>query len=87
MKKKYKKNTITLSHTTTDQILENTLKQATELKKKGYGVFINIFAQDKFDHYEVTDWSFLGTGEHQDVLKKFLFWATDTGVSVSIYDK
>jgi hypothetical protein len=34
MKKKYKKNTITLSHTTTDQILENTLKQATELKKK-----------------------------------------------------
>ncbi len=87
MKKKYKKNTITLSHTTTDQILENTLKQATELKKKWYGVFINIFAQDKFDHYEVTDWSFLGTGEHQDVLKKFIFWATDRSVAVSIYDK
>lgn len=47
MKKKYKKNTITLSHTTTDQILENTLKQANELKKKGFGVFINIFAQDQ----------------------------------------
>ena len=87
MKKKYRNNTITLTWEARDTILEETLDQWEKLAEKWYGIHIHIFAQNKFNQYEATDWSILGDIEEKNSFKKFITQAKEKNISVSVYDK
>lgn len=43
------------------EIMEKTLKQLIKVKERGYEVSVNVFAEDKSQTAEATDWSYWGS--------------------------
>jgi hypothetical protein len=66
------------------QVLESITAQAAKLRKQGYDVAINLFAEDKSKASEGTDWSYFGSAEPilQDAIAK---WQT-AGVRLWLFD-
>ena len=71
-------------------ILQDILKASARvqnLQTNGYEVSINIFAEDKTDKNEDTDWSYLSTPDEEFVFTEFVQKAQDQDVEVTIFDK
>ncbi len=73
------------------QGITNELKRA---QGEGYTVRINIFAEDKSQVAEATDWSYLGSTdtqssirEHQIVFTDWIEQINAAQIGISIYDK
>lgn len=72
------------------QMLEKVLQEALELKRQGYSVSINLFAEDKSNTPEATDWSYWGSNytqriDHELALLDFLREARQSATPVSFY--
>lgn len=73
-------------------ILNGILSQAVRLKKKGYQVTINLFAQDKSNTKEATDWSYLseslsGSKKTELIFKEFIAKAIQEKIGISLFDR
>lgn len=80
------------SASTRKTILDEILTQAKGMKAKGYDVSINLFAENKVETTEATDWSYWGenTDEvdaHTSILKSFLHSAAKEDIEVYVFDK
>lgn len=85
-------NTTYISESIRTDVLNAILKESEKLKSMGYDVTVNIFAQDKSDQTEATDWSYLdesfsGTAESESIFVKFLSTANSKGIKVSMFDR
>lgn len=87
MRKKYQNNTVIITPETSEKILFDTLAHAKLFQDKGYTLLVNIFAQNKFQHYEATNWSFLGDIRYEKVFERFLLRAETDKIEIGIYDK
>jgi hypothetical protein len=64
-----------------------TAKGTENYQQNEYRVFINLFAEDKSEANEATDWSYFQDNESKVVLREFLSQANKLTVPVSLYDK
>lgn len=85
-------NTVYISAEKRKDLLDGILSQALELKNKGYKVTVNIFAEDKSEMPEATDWSYLPTSFSKDTLAStaFVEFAAKleiNGINLSLFDK
>lgn len=72
------------------KILESVLEVTSDIEKSGYNVSVNIFAQDKSETPEATDWAYWGTQYtsntlHQTVIVSFLQEAQKQNIDVSFF--
>ena len=72
------------------RILDDILIEANRLKNQGYEVSVNIFAEDKTQSAEATDWSYWGSEftnnpGHEVALLDFLKTANSQEISVSLF--
>lgn len=67
-------------------ILEEARKLNT-LQQNEYRIMINIFAEDKSDTTEATDWSYLNDPATQSILVEFLEASHRADIIVGLYDK
>jgi hypothetical protein len=67
-------------------VLLGTLNQIRIAKEKGYDVTVNIFAEDKSQTAEATNWSYLASAEHASVFAEFVRGLNALGVQASLYD-
>jgi len=58
-----------------------------DYQQNGYRVSINLFAENKSDVSEATDWSYFQDADSKTILKEFLVKADDLGLPISLYDK
>ncbi|MEI6477731.1 MAG: hypothetical protein WCO52_01985 [bacterium] len=84
-------NTITVPPAKRADILNGILAQANKLKKNGYSVTINIFAQDKSGVTEATDWSYWNsdtiiTSPDSPVFTSFVRSTNQSGIKLSLFD-
>jgi len=75
-----------------ETILTEILEQAKIMQGKGFEVSINLFAENKVETPEATDWSYWGVNEketdvHTTILLDFLSSATRENIEVHIFDK
>lgn len=73
-------------------ILDGIISESLELKKKGYSVTINIFAQDKSQVAEATNWSYLkesfGAGqEDETAFIQFVNKLYKNGLNFALFDR
>jgi hypothetical protein len=87
-RKKYRTSgeTITMTSAERKKILDDTLTIAENLKQQDYQPTISLFAENKFNDGEETDWSYLGNSADETVLKNFLRQAGCLGVNMVLYD-
>ncbi len=81
---------VTISSNDRKAILNGILEEANKvrlLQQNEYRVSINIFAEDKSDTKEATDWSYLSDPSSQKILEDFLRSANENEVGISFYDK
>ena len=72
-------------------ILDNTLIEVKKVQERGFKVWINIFAEDKSDVAEQTDWSYWKmTGKELTpemiIFKDFIHDLYENNIGISIYD-
>lgn len=72
------------------EMLDKIHRQALDLKKSGYNVSVNIFAEDKSGTAEATDWSYWGSDDtqntsHELAIINFLKDLHSEGIGVSFY--
>lgn len=83
--------TIEIQASTRADVLNGILEEAEKLKKAGFNVTINLFAEDKSQTTEATDWSYeitdvTNTSTHKAILLSFIKDVYTKGMSLSIYD-
>jgi hypothetical protein len=72
-------------------ILDNTLLEVKKVQERGFKVWVNIFAEDKSDVTEQTDWSYWHTvGKEQTpemiIFKDFIYDLNENKIGISLYD-
>jgi hypothetical protein len=75
-----------------DEILSEIVVQTEYIKNKGYNVQLNLFAENKANANEATDWSYWGNDEskideHTNVLKKFIKSLNEKDIELWYFDK
>lgn len=83
---------IKISSQKRQDLLDGILSEAIKLKKLGYNVTINIFAEDKSQGAEATDWSYLKESYTKDegietVFVNFITKTKNAGVGISMFDR
>jgi len=72
------------------KILTGILEEVVKLKKMGYQVSVNLFAENKLSSGEATDWSYWHDPRENspgmDVFRDFMRTASDSRVHVSLFD-
>lgn len=73
------------------ELLEKTIEEATTLKSRGFDVWINLFAEDKSEANEATDWSYWQDYQyegnpHRYILKDFIRLAYNNKIGISLFD-
>jgi hypothetical protein len=73
------------------ELLSNTIDEALVVKNKGYSIWINIFAEDKSDVTEATDWSYWqdykdSDNPHRYTFKDFMRKAFTQQIGLSLFD-
>jgi hypothetical protein len=72
-------------------ILTHIVEEALKLKKMGYQMSINLFAENKSSTEEATDWTYWQTpGENnpnKEVFRDFMKTAAANGIPVSLFDR
>ena len=84
--------TIQVPPTKREDLLVRTITEALKVKKQGFDVWINIFAQDKSDAAEATDWSYLpinpeSSNNATTVLINFIRRAGDRNIGIALFDR
>lgn len=82
--------TVRVAASKREDLLNRTVTEALKLHDQGFTVWVNIFAEDKSNAAEATDWSYLpgeGRGDDSIVLTNFIRRATDRGIGVSLFDR
>lgn len=74
------------------EILEKISIQADKLQKKGFTVSVNIFAEDKTNTAEATDWSYFGSNDtqnsaHEVAILNFIKDLYSKKIGLSLYIK
>ena len=82
---------VTQSSSQRQKTLSSVVGQAAELQDRGFNVSINIFAEDKSNQTEHTDWSYWPDGKHEGkpdelVFKTFLEQLHEQQIKISLYD-
>ena len=77
--------TITITPEVRLDVLNSILSQAVKLKQKKYNVSINIFAQDKSETAEATNWSYQGI--YKNVFVNFAARANSENIILTIFDR
>lgn len=67
------------------QIMNSIFDVAEGLQNGGYRVSTNLFAEDKTNVREATDWSYLGSGDYRTVFKDFVREAEQKSLKISLY--
>lgn len=74
-----------------EKILDGIVKEAVELKNKGYSVWINLFTEDKSETTEETNWSYWSDLAEEDNVHRAVFidFASKVyklGIGLSLFD-
>jgi len=77
--------TITITPEVRLDVLNSILSQAVKLKQKKNNVSINIFAEDKSETAEATDWSYQGI--YKNVFVNFAARANSENIILTIFDR
>jgi len=82
--------TVTLTPTLRQTKLNGVIAQANILQSQGFSVAIHLFAQDKSNTSEATDWSYWkvqpANDANTDVFKAFVYDATKAGIPLWLFD-
>ena len=77
---------VSLTDAERGSMLAGILREAVAAHTLGFSVFINLFAQDKRESQEATDWSYLRTTESRRALLDFISSAGKAGIPLSLFD-
>lgn len=90
--KKYandKNQTVLVALSDRKAILSDVIEEAKAvqtIQQNQYRVMINLFAEDKSNSREATDWSYFQDGNNQNVLIDFLNQASLSNIDIALYD-
>jgi len=83
-------STVFIQPITRKEILNDILKQAILIKKEGFEVSINLFAQDKSNTEESTNWSYFSSHLSKDpnifILKEFIQNLNKNSIKLTLFD-
>lgn len=85
------KITVTITPNKRKDILNGILNEVDTAKSKGYNVWINVFAEDKSNSTEATDWSYWKNpndreNPHRSVFRDFIVKANEMQLPISLFD-
>lgn len=85
--------TVYIDYKARKEILDKIVLEAGKLQSEGYGVWINLFAEDKSQTNEATDWSYFSDSETDGqkleflILKEFIQKLENKGIEFSYFDR
>ena len=80
-----------MDYLTRKHVLDQVIDQAVKLQQRGYVVWINLFAEDKSNTAEATDWSYwhdpTENQQNQAVFKHFVRQLNQHQIGLSLFDR